>query len=197
MSMWTLYVIRHCATEDNASNLISGNSDVPIIDRTVDISCYTKSDKIKVYSSPLKRCIQTGNILRGKIGFKRMQLDSRLKERNMGIFDGVDRKICIQKCADMFTSDGKFILEKTPPNGESFNEFYERVSQFWSDISIELENYDIIVISHNQTLKVLYSIVNGLDIESIWKKIYFRNGSLVALTSNTRVEYSGCEKLSL
>lgn len=197
MSKGTLYVIRHCATEYNASNLISGNSDVPIIDRTVDISCYTKSDKIKVYSSPLKRCIQTGNILRGKIGFKRMQLDSRLKERNMGIFDGVDRKICIQKCADMFTSDGKFILEKTPPNGESFNEFYERVSQFWSYISIELENYDIIVISHNQTLKVLYSIVNGLDIESIWKKIYFRNGSLVALTSNTRVEYSGCEKLSL
>lgn len=197
MSKGTLYVIRHCATEYNASNLISGNSDVPIIDRTVDISCYTKSDRIKVYSSPLKRCIQTGNILKGKIGFKRMQLDSRLKERNMGIFDGVDRKICIQKSADMFTSDGKFILEKTPPNGESFNDFYERVSRFWSDISIELKDYDIIVISHNQTLKVLYSIVNGLDIKNIWKKIYFRNGSLVNLTLDARVECSDCEKLSL
>ena len=197
MSKGTLYVIRHCATEYNASNWISGNSDVPIIDKTVDISCYSRSDNIKVYSSPLKRCIQTGNLLKDKIGFKRMQLDSRLKERNMGIFDGVDRNICMQKCADMFTFDGKFILEKTPPNGESFNEFYERVSQFWSDISIELEDYDIIVISHNQTLKVLYSIINGLDIESIWKKLYFRNGSLVNLTSNARIEFSGDEELNV
>lgn len=191
MNRGILYVIRHCATEYNTSNLISGNSDVPIIDRTVDISCYVKRNKIKVYSSPLKRCIQTSDILRGKMGFKRIQLDSRLKERNMGIFDGVDRKICIQKCADMFSPDGKFILEKTPPKGESFRDFYDRVNQFWSDISVELNDYDIIVISHNQTLKVLYSIVTGEDIKSIWKKIYFKNGSLVMLTPDRRIEYSG------
>lgn len=186
MARGTFYVIRHCATEYNASNLISGNSDVPIIDENVDISCYIRSNKIKVYSSPLKRCIQTGEILKRKIKFEHIEIDNRLKERNMGIFDGADRKICVQKCPDMFTADGKFIPEKTPPHGESFEDFYERVFHFWFDVCAELENQDIIVISHNQTLKVLYSIVKGENIRKIWKQLYFENGNLVALNVNVK-----------
>lgn len=38
---------------------------------------------------------------------------------------------------------------------------------------------DIVIVSHNQTLKLLYSVISDLDAKSIWESINFENGKLV------------------
>ena len=154
-----IYVIRRCATDYNLSNLISGGSDVPIVNKEIELVCDVRDKKeFQVYSSPLKRCIQTEQVLEEYLPITSIKLDERLKEREMGIFDGMDRAICKRNWPGMFNKQGKFIKDKTPPQGEKFDAFYNRVMDFWKSIQEELTKSNVIVISHNQTLKILYSI---------------------------------------
>lgn len=177
-----IYVIRHCATDYNLSNLISGGSDVSIVNKNVELACNIRQkEHFRVYSSPMKRCVQTEQVLEEYLSIVSLKLDERLKEREMGIFDGMDRGFCKKRWPGMFNKQGKFIKDKTPPEGEKFDEFYNRVLEFWESIQGELSESNIIVISHNQTLKILYSIVCKKNLEDVWQKINFVNGQLIEL----------------
>lgn len=85
----------------------------------------------------------------------------------------------------LFDSSGRFYPYETPPQGESYEKFKRRVMNFNADLNGYLEDSTVIVVSHNQTLKMLYCLFNNLAIEKMWNDLNFRNGELRKISSET------------
>lgn len=165
-----IYVLRHCKTLFNEKNIVSGQTDCPLVDYSVDYSILSNESHLKSYiliSSPLNRCVLTGKILESK---SKLQIypfiDSRIIERNMGIFEGKKRHELFKEYPDYFIN-GHFKDYMTPPMGESYDDFRFRIASFSME-KLLLEN-NIIVCSHNQTLRMLTAIFNGKQYKDIPK----------------------------
>lgn len=176
-----LYVIRHCETSLNVERKISGGADVPIANYNIDVSCFNGNKNAIIVTSPLLRCIQTCNLIRREIFIQRIIQDVRLVERDMGKLDGMKKDHAINIYPKLFDANGKFCPYETPPHGESYEKFKRRLMNFNADLRRYLENNTVIVVSHNQTLKMLYCLINNLDIEKIWNDLNFRNGELMII----------------
>ena len=143
--------VRHGRTEMNTKGLFSGHlDDVLSLEGKSDAKYNKEILKDKefqsIYTSPLKRAVETSQIL----GYKAIE-DSRLKEINFGIFEGlsydeITRKYPIE--AKLWSED--FINYKIP-KGESFMELYERVADFLYEVSHKSEN--TLVVTHEGVIK--------------------------------------------
>lgn len=167
-----LYVLRHCQTSFNKENIVSGQTDCPLIDDSIDYSILNKEDYLKSYiliSSPLNRCVLTGKILQSQ---SKLQIsafiDPRIIERNMGILEGKKRCNLVKEYPDYFLN-GHFRDYMTPPMGESYDDFKFRIISFVSYMKKLLSKHNIIICSHNQTLRMLTAIINGKSYENIPK----------------------------
>lgn len=90
MKNYTLFLIRHGITEGNLSGKYTSFTDLPLCDegyanikRNADDEMYP--DVQKVYSSPLKRCIETADIIYPNRYVGRIE---NLSECNFGEFEG-------------------------------------------------------------------------------------------------------------
>ena len=165
-----LYILRHCKTLFNEENIVSGQTDCPLIDYSVDYSILNKENYLKSYiliSSPLNRCVLTGEILQlqSKLQIS-VFIDSRIIERNMGILEGKRRCDLVKEYPDYFFN-GHFKDYMTPPMGESYDNFRFRIASFVSSIKKLLLKHNIIICSHNQTLRMLTSIINDKQYKEI------------------------------
>lgn len=159
-----LYILRHCKTTFNEENIVSGQMDCPLIDYSVDCSILSKEKHLKsciLISSPLKRCVLTGEVLQLKSELKIYSfIDSRILERNMGKLEGKKRCDLIKEYPDYFF-DGRFKDYMTPPMGESYEDFRFRIASFFSSVKKLLSEHNVIICSHNQALRMLTSIMTG------------------------------------
>lgn len=167
-----LYVLRHCKTLFNEENIVSGQTDCPLIDYSVDYSILSKESHLKTYvliSSPLNRCVITGKILQlqSKLQITSF-IDSRIIERNMGILEGKKRCELFKEYPDYFF-DGHFKDYITPPMGESYDTFRFRIASFSTSLEKLLSKNNVIVCSHNQALRMLTAIINNKQYKDIPK----------------------------
>lgn len=177
-----LFVLRHCKTLFNEENIVSGQTDCPLIDYSVDYSILSKESHLRSYiliSSPLNRCVLTGKILQSQSKLQISSfIDSRIIERNMGILEGKKRSDLVKEYPDYFFN-GHFKDYMTPPLGESYDDFRFRIASFSSFIEKLILDSNIIVCSHNQSLRMLVAIINGEQYSVIPK---FPNGIVKELS---------------
>lgn len=126
MKGYRLQLIRHGITQGNLDGKYIGITDLPLCRQGVD-ELYEKIEKYdypsvqKVYTSPLKRCKQTADIIHPNRYTAELP---QLSEMNFGIFEG--------KKADELMNDPdykKFIkggLDNPPPKGESARDVVNR-----------------------------------------------------------------------
>lgn len=126
------YTIRHAETTYNAQHIFTGGGSDPSL--TVDGIKQAKTVGLQIkgiipalipYTSNHIRCIQTMRHL----GFKNIplaQIDSRLKEVDLGIFEGTP-----YKNIEGYTKD---YLNYKPEGGESYREAIARVVSFLSEM---------------------------------------------------------------
>lgn len=150
----------------------SGQTDCPLSEYSVDYSVLSKEGHSETYmliSSPLSRCVLTGKILQlqSKLQIS-FSIDSRIIERNMGILEGKKRCELFKKYPNYFF-DGHFKEYMTPPMGESYDDFKFRITAFSYTIEKLILKNNIIICSHNQALRMLTSVINGKQHESIPK----------------------------
>lgn len=178
-----LYFLRHFKTLNNINNVISGRSVSPVV--ATNIFTSTNTIFSKIYCSPAERCQITMNAL-PNIVLKNAEIivDERLLERNLGVLEGIPRNTAIKSYPNLF-SNSKLDVFSTPPHGESYETFFERLFQFYIDLTNNMiDTQNILICSHNQTLKMLYHIVTKNNITSIsWEKISFDNGVITPITN--------------
>lgn len=174
-----IYIIRHCKTVNNDCNIISGRAKSKISDYSIDTSIIQTKEAFKIITSPSRRCMETISEMKKSIKIIKVNIDDRLLERNMGDLEGKLRCNAIAQYPKAFVNN-KFCLKETPPNGESYEFFLKRVYSFYCEL-VSNNDKNLIICSHNQTLKLLYIIANKIDLDSQWEKINFKNGVLVKL----------------
>lgn len=172
-----IYFLRHFKTLNNTNHLLNGRSlNMPIVNgipiqyaNTVDI----------IFCSTALRCRQTIHHFSPKPCSPIVYTDLLL-ERDLGLMEGQPRDKMIEQYPNLFAST-KLIVYATPPNGEDFNTFQQRINKFWKSIQ-KMGHENILICSHNQTLKMLYFTVKEKSIAlDAWNNLSFPYGKIVRI----------------
>lgn len=170
--------LRHAKTRYNKEKRISGRSfDLPIMEAG-EIRCDIPIDS--VLCSPAVRCRQTLDIFLQHHPVEYVCFDENLLERSMGIMEGQPRCEMMEAYPHLFQNE-KFRLHETPPLGESFRAFYDRVVKLWEHVC-KTYTGTVLICAHNQVLKMLYFVIQGvLPTESEWQELSFSTGKVEQL----------------
>ena len=128
------------------------------------------TNSIKVYSSPLKRCIKLTNKLT-----KNYIVDERIKEMNLGDWE-MKKMSSISKKEKLDWENN--LLSFKIPNGESNNEFLKRLKSFLEDIF--KFNEDALIVCHAGSINGMLSLLTKEPFDKMVKNYWelIKHGSL-------------------
>ncbi|MDO4542441.1 MAG: histidine phosphatase family protein, partial [Bacillota bacterium] len=132
--MKNLYLVRHGETELNKTKVYYGSTDCPLTEKGRSQSqglseVFSQIDIDVIYTSPLRRAVDTASIIFGDREFVR---EPRLEEMDFGQWEG---KHYTELQGDpLFEKWQREWKTTRPPEGESFNDLNQRVESFWSDL---------------------------------------------------------------
>lgn len=170
----TFIVARHGEAESNVLGILSSNPKTKhhltekgreqakiTGKKLVDSELLTKkSKKIDViYCSPFLRTKETAEIIAEQIGYPKDKIiyDARLHEIYVGEMDGKPDAEYQAFFADRME---KFL--KTPKGGETHMVVKKRMTEFLYDIDKKEEEKNILIISHNTPIWLMFAGVNGM-----------------------------------
>lgn len=140
MKGYRISLIRHGLTEANEKGIYIGRTDVPLSQKGASELC-AKMDEFdypvvhRVYSSPLKRCTETADIL---FPATEMCVVDDLKELDMGIFENKNvRELIDREDYQMWLKGGN---DTRPPGGESLEELTARTFKALHEIITDMMN---------------------------------------------------------
>ncbi|MEO0203020.1 MAG: histidine phosphatase family protein [candidate division WOR-3 bacterium] len=169
-----IYLVRHGQTEYNVRDLLQGWTDNELnengIKQAIELSEKLKYEKFDViFCSNLKRAYQTAKIISENNIFKpQLVIDKRIREQNMGDWEGKEYSKLVEEHKDFFikVSQNPFLFN--PPNGENFSDVVKRVSSFLKDL--EYKNYEkILIVSHQIVNSIIFKLLNNVDWKNFWK----------------------------
>ncbi len=134
-----------------------------------------KLTSIKIYTSPLMRCVK----LTKKISEK-FEIDDRIKEMNLGDWEMKKMNSISENQKNEWENN---LLSFKIPNGESNEEFLLRLKLFLNDI--KRQNKDTLVVCHAGSINGMISILTDQPFEELvknyWEKIKYGSLSLIEL----------------
>ena len=119
-----------------------------------------------LYSSDLGRALQTANAIANKFNIA-VRLDKSLRERNMGVFQGLTREEKKAQYAQVWKESkaigADYII---PGGGESRNQRLARSIEVVNRLADNHPNETIVVVSHDGILRGFLGHILGLDVSS-------------------------------
>ena len=124
-----IYIVRHGKTDKNIANVLQGRSDQPLNDEGIkeaeDAAKMLGSIKFSyVYSSPLRRAIETAKILAPDF---EPAIDDRLIEMDYGPYEGADLN---KPAPELLAFFADFVNNPEPPGMESLKSVVSRLGAF-------------------------------------------------------------------
>ena len=181
-----LYLLRHCVTHNNVKKIFTGRIDMEICEnQEIDFNGLTIPSKAIIFCSSMIRCRQTAKLLYAHIlAAEEIHYCELLLERCFGIFEGMS-KVAVQNEYPWFFSDGEFNFLQTPPDGESYEEFCQRIVLFWTKYSIAslAKHQDVLIITHSNVLKVITRMYLNERLFEKSRIANFINGRVYNLTA--------------
>ena len=153
-------MLRHGHTEWNRAGQIQGRTDIPLDDEAREgLRAFRLPESwrdVDLYSSPLKRAFETGQIVAGR---DPLTVDA-LIEMDWGDWEG-------QRGVDLLEdpkSDYRHIEDwgwsYRPPGGETPAEMRERIMSF-----VDTLQEDAVIVSHIGIMRVLLALAHGWDFD--------------------------------
>ena len=173
-----LFFLRHTSLNVEI-DVFYGQTDLDVSDRfEEEVKLIKKKIKnfnidtnyIKVYSSPLKRCIKLTNKLT-----ENYIVDERIKEMNLGDWE-MKRMSSISKKEKLDWENN--LLSFKIPNGESNNDFLKRLKSFLDDIY--KFNEDALIVCHAGSINGMLSLLTKEPFDKMVKNYWelIKHGSL-------------------
>jgi len=173
-----LFFLRHTSLNVDI-DVFYGQTDLDVSDRfEEEVKLIQKKIKnfnidtnsIKVYSSPLKRCIKLTNKLT-----ENYIVDERIKEMNLGDWE-MKKMSSISKKEKLNWENN--LLSFKIPNGESNNEFLKRLKSFLEDIF--KFNEDALIVCHAGSINGMLSLLTKEPFDKMVKNYWelIKHGSL-------------------
>ena len=155
-----LLVVRHGQTDWNLLHKAQGQTDIELNETGIE-QAYEISNKLKntdidlIISSPLKRAMQTANIIRSNRNIS-ILIDARIIERNFGELEGLSADEI--DFASLWDCDKDCIIER----GESIKDMFSRVYLFLDEILKKYKDKRILLVTHGGVSMVINSYFNGI-----------------------------------
>ena len=123
-----------------------------------------------IFSSDILRAKQSAEIA-GKMLKVNPKYDKRLREYNVGVFNGKS----IKYFRGFFPIGEKRIKNK-PTKGETYIDIEKRVSNFLEEIEQKYSNKNILIVSHQVPLVFLEGKIKKISIQEILEKYLVKDG---------------------
>ena len=155
-----LCVVRHGETDWNIAGILQGWSEVPINalgrQQAGELAkAYASMGFSAVWSSPLIRALETAQIVASELGLPAPTCHDGLRERNFGVIQGVPKA----ELAELNPVLLQQILRRCPAthfeNGETMDEFADRVLAAISDIGTAFAGQRVLVVTHGWVMDVI------------------------------------------
>lgn len=170
MQATQVFIVRHGETEWNLTGKMQGHSDSPLTAvGTAQAEALAEGLKNQsfsaLYSSDLVRAYETARRIIAK-NHLTIMTDSRLRERNLGIFQGLDKQGIETQFPDEYqhyiTHGATYVV----PNGESGQQFFDRCVTCLTELAAKHLGERILVVTHGGVLTNLFKSTVGLPVAS-------------------------------
>jgi broad specificity phosphatase PhoE len=180
-----LYLVRHGESVFNAEGRIQGHADIPLSElgrrqgaAAAEVFAGLSLDAL--YASPLRRAYETAEIVAARVNLP-IQTDDRLKEINVGIFQGelraeLDRRFP-EEMARWTSEDPDYAL----PGGESRRHLIARGRAAFESI-VAAGHQNVGIVSHGRILMATVKELLGLPQKN--PPFALQNGSISTLSYN-------------
>ncbi len=178
-----IYLIRHGETDQNKKKCLQGRCDIELNEYGRELARATARglqdvDFDMIYTSPLKRAMETADIIRGKRQIP-IIIEERIQEISFGDYEG----LCFGKDGysvpdkdfmNFFTKPEEY---ETPPEGESFAEIIARTGVFLKELvgNTEYQDKTILLSTHGCALKAILANVRNTPIAEFWGEGVHKN----------------------
>ncbi|MCL2480449.1 MAG: histidine phosphatase family protein [Spirochaetaceae bacterium] len=149
-----LYLVRHGETVWNVEDKMQGVKDSPLTEKGIDHArklgktLKNLSMEInKIYSSDLGRAFDTAKLIGESLELD-IYKDERLRERNMGIFEGYSWDSVKDHFPEEFAKTVSDDNDYRIPGGDTKAEYIEQVSSFLDYVGKEHEGKKILAVTH-------------------------------------------------
>ncbi|HKA40202.1 MAG TPA: histidine phosphatase family protein [Burkholderiales bacterium] len=166
MSETTLIVVRHGETMWNRERRMQGTTDTPLssvgrsqaqaVGRRLAREVFSA-----LYASDLARAMETASIIAQHTG-RQLVMDSRLRERRFGIFEGLTAGEIEQRYPQEHARFASRDPDYEVPGGECARSFTERCLGCLSEIAGRHRGEGVVVVTHGLVLDALYRAAHGL-----------------------------------
>ena len=159
----TIDLLRHGQTQPN--DILRGRVDVELSEHgyqqmadRIELCLNPSAPWHHLITSPLRRCALFTEDLSAQINCSR-SIDKSFVEIDYGDWDG--------RRFDEIKKDDPMLFEKvwsqpdqySPPNGESFQHFYVRISQAWQNLVQTYRGKHVLLICHGGVIRALLGVV--------------------------------------
>jgi broad specificity phosphatase PhoE len=170
--MVEIILARHGETEWNASEKFRGRADVPLNEagrkQAEMLGEYLGRAKIDiVYSSPLKRAIDTAGAIAHRCGLKVNPVEN-LNDFHFGDWQGLSRREVQEQYPELYRDWLDTPEQVRIPGGESLEDVRSRAFPFVEDAVMRCGEGRIVFVSHRVVHKVLVCSLLGLNLSRFW-----------------------------
>ncbi len=163
-------LVRHGETEWNRSGRWQGHLDAPL---TLEGEAQARAlgERLRgdvfdaCYVSDLGRAVRTAELVGGPGGF-RFEKDERLRERDLGVIQGMTTEEMLVRYPELYHSFRNDGPEYVVPEGESFSGFYERCVGVLEAIAERNQGGRVLVVTHGGALGAVFRYVAGVPLDS-------------------------------
>ena len=181
-----LYIMRHGQTDMNKDKLLQGRLDVKLNEEgraqakaAAELLASKGVEFDKVYSSHLKRAMETAMIVSGKKQGD-MVLDDRIIEMEYGPYEGKEYSAFDGEMLDFIHNPA----EAKAPNGvEPLEALTRRVGGFLDDIKVWSKRQTVLVMTHGVAIRAIIGYLMNLNKpdKAVWA-MEIKNCSIIHVT---------------
>jgi len=129
-----------------------------------------------IVSSPLKRALDTAEIIGKELRIGKIDTEGNFSERNLGVLQAITNEQAREEYAFLFDQQGNFKYGSHPPAGEKAEDFVLRVRKGLEALAGKEK---VLVVSHDGVLNAVYSIVKGIPFNEVPKRYRFTFADIV------------------
>jgi 2,3-bisphosphoglycerate-dependent phosphoglycerate mutase len=153
-------IVRHGQTQWNIKTIRQGHLDSPLTERGI-AQAKALGERLAIetftalYSSDLGRALQTAQVIAAATGHS-IVTDPRLRERNLGIFQGLNGQEIQQKFPEEYRLHRSLGPDYIIPGGESVRQQVERNLEYLNELAEKHLGERIVIVTHGGVLSGLF-----------------------------------------
>jgi len=167
-----IFLIRHGQTDLNEKSIFRGRMDVPLNDfgkkqASAVANRLLKLNIRKIYTSPLKRTVETAKIIADKLNIV-AELEKDLIDFDFGKWEGLSKETVKELYPDLYMLWLKEPHKVKIPKAENLDLVRTRISNMLNRILANTEG-NIAIVSHRVVLKILICFALSLENSYFWR----------------------------